>query len=849
VASGGAAGRFGVLAAAGMGGWLGGLALQMQQSALVPGPIDLALAVAGGIALALGVITGGGATDPGDRRAWRGALVPALVIAAAAAALAFGTTGLRAGERLEARLAPDLEGRDLRIVGVVASLPQRSASGLRFEFEVESALLGDEPVAVPRRVLLGWYAAFHEDATLSTPQRALRAGQRWTLQVRLRRPHGAMNPGGFDLERHLFERGLGATGYVRAAPPQVVEPADDLAVLRARQAMRDAIERRLGDTREAGVIAALALGDQSAIARDDWDLFRLTGVAHLMSISGLHVTMFAWLAGAVAGFAWRRSARLCLQWPAPRAAALLGLASAAAYAVFAGWGVPAQRTVWMLATVTLLAASGRRWPWPLVLGAAAAVVTAVDPWAVLDAGFWLSFGAVGLLMASNPWSGSTASAHWASAAAGAQAGIPAPAPSWRARARDAVAAAWRTQLIATVGLAPLTLLLFQQVSAVGLLANLVAVPWVTLVVTPLALLGALLPALWSAAATAVAALTALLEAAAALPGAVFEVPLAPVWIQLAALLGGLVAVLPLPWRWRALALPLIAPMLLPPVDRPAAGEFEVLALDVGQGTAVLVRTRRHLLVYDAGPRFSRDSDAGERLVLPALRARGEWRIDRLVLSHRDLDHVGGAAALLRERPVGELLSSLEPGHPLLGLAARQGVRAQACGAGQSWSWDGVRFEVLHPPAAAETAAARPNTVSCVLRVAREGDAPGASGASVLLTGDIEREQELALVERAGPSLASRVLLVPHHGSRTSSSAPFLDAVAPGVAVVQAGYRSRFGHPAPVVVERLAQRGITIVASPACGAWRWQSDRPGAVCERDAARRYWHHAGDDLPRPR
>jgi len=531
------------------------------------------------------------------------------------------------------------------------------------------------------------------------------------------------------------------------------------------------------------------------------------------------VTMFAWLAGGLIGWAWRRSGRAMLWLAAPSAARWGGLAAACAYAVFCGWGVPAQRTVWMLALVTVLTTLGVHWPWALVLLSAAVLVTAFDPWALLQPGFWLSFAAVGLLMASGP----------------AQPATPAtPAdPGWRgvpARLAALLRGGLRTQVVATLGLTPLTLVFFQQVSLVGFAANLVAIPLVTLLITPLALLGALAAPLWQLGAFVLQGLVVLLEALAALPWAVWTVAAAPPWAQAAALVGAALLVLPLPWRWRVVAVPLCLPLLMPPLERPAAGTFDVLAVDVGQGTAVLVRTRDHLLVYDAGPQYGRDSDAGQRVLLPLLRAGGAHRIDILVLSHRDTDHVGGAPSLLRELPVGQLLSSLEPDHPLLGL----GVPARRCAAGQTWRWDGVDFELLHPPAAAYRAGARSNALSCVLRVT-------AGGSALLLTGDVEREQEAQLVADRPGELRSDVLLVPHHGSRTSSSAAFLAATQPRTAFVQAGYRNRYGHPAPEVLERYRAHGIRVLTSARCGAWRWASGAPaGGVCERDAARRYWHH---------
>jgi competence protein ComEC len=301
----------------------------------------------------------------------------------------------------------------------------------------------------------------------------------------------------------------------------------------------------------------------------------------------------------------------------------------------------------------------------------------------------------------------------------------------------------------------------------------------------------------------------------------------------AGLLGGWLAVLPLPWRLRALALPLLLPLLAPPLERPPPGRFELVAADVGQGTAVLVRTANHLLLYDTGPRYTPEADAGGRVLLPLLRARGERAIDRLVLSHRDSDHVGGAATLLAALPVREIVSSLEDGHPL----RRAAVPHERCLAGGRWRWDGVEFEWLHPLPADYAAVLRPNALSCVLRIA-------AGGRVALLTGDIEAAQEAALVARAAAApgrtpLEAELLLAPHHGSRTSSSAPFLDTVAPRVALVQAAYRSRFGHPAPDVLRRYAERGSAVVRSDRCGAFTLQADGR-TRCERWSARRYWHH---------
>ena len=786
-----------------------GPALQLQQPALWPAAAYAGLGVLGLLVLAAAAW----------RRRDRGGSALALL---AVALLAFAACGWRADRFLARGLDPALEGRDLMVTGIVAAMPQPHEAGLRFRLEVESATAGGAPVRLAPLLSLGWHGGGAPGAAgLMELQRVpapLRPGERWQLAVRLKAPHGNSNPHGFDYELWLWEQGVQATGSVRAgprdAPPQRLAATWRHPVERWRQDVRDAIYAQVPDRPTAGVLAALAVGAQNAIERVDWDIFRATGVAHLMSISGLHITMFAWLAALVTGALWRRSSRACLAWPAQHAALAGGAALAAGYALFSGWGVPAQRTVLMLATVALLRLSGRHWPWPVVWLLAAAVVVSADPWALLQPGFWLSFVAVGVLFASAP------AAPAPSAPAGAAARL----------ARSATAAL-REQWVVTLALTPLTLLLFGQASLVGLVANALAIPWVTLVVTPLAILGAAANWLWTPAGAAVQVLQQILQWLAAWPHATVAVPAAPAWAGVLGVCGGLLLVLRLPWQLRLLALPMLLPVLLWQAERPGPGQFEVLAADIGQGNAVIVRTAAHTLVYDSGPRYSAESDAGHRVLVPLLRALGE-RLQLLVLSHRDTDHTGGAAAVLAQQPGAAVLSSLAPDHEL------QAVRtATRCVAGQAWDWDGVRFEVLHPQAADYALAGKPNALSCVLRIANAARA-------VLLAGDIEQAQEARLAAPAVPAdapLRADVLLVPHHGSRTSSTPAFLDAVQPRIALVQAGYRNRFGHPAPQVLERLRERGIQVVDSPRCGAARWRSDAPHEVqCERARAPRYWLH---------
>jgi competence protein ComEC len=786
-----------------------GPALQLQQAALWEGRTYLLMLAAG---LALVVL------QFRSFALWERVAVGAGALLLATASISFALCGLRAVAYADQALAPALEGKDVALVGIIAAMPQRNEDGVRFRLEVESSQLAGKPVRLPPQIYLGWYGgampATGETMEQYRQASELHAGERWNLTVRLKAPHGNVNPNGFDYELWLWEQGLQATGYVRAGPhdaaPQRVESTWCHPVERARQSVRDAVFAHVADRKTAGVLAALIVGDQNAIERADWDVFRATGVAHLMSISGLHITMFAWGAALLVGALWRRSERLCLAWPAQHAALVGGVVLAVAYSLFSGWGVPAQRTCWMLATVSLLRLSGRKWPWPQVWLLACAVVVTVDPWSLFQAGFWLSFVAVGVLFATD-------------------AGVPSREPD-QSRTKKVLAglrASLREQWVITVALTPLTLLLFGQVSVVGLLANAIAIPWVTLVVTPLAMAGAIVAPLWDLAALAVRALSAYLGWLAAMPFATISAPAAPAWAGAAGVVGGVLMAMRLPWYARLLGVPLILPVLLWQADRPPTGQFELLAADVGQGNALIVRTAAHTLVYDSGPRYGPESDAGHRVLVPLLRALDE-KVDTLVLSHSDIDHTGGAAAVLAMQPHAALVSSLKDSHELQSVR-----RSTRCTAGQRWQWDGVDFRMLHPAAADYEAQNKPNAMSCVLRISN-------GERTVLLAGDLERPQELRLVDQHA-DLRADVLLVPHHGSKTSSSDEFLDAVQPSVALVQAGYRNRFGHPAPPVMERYFQHGIAVVDSPHCGAARWRSSEGIVVaCQREVAPHYWNH---------
>ena len=744
-----------------------------------------------------------------------------LIRRAAAAACCIACGFLWAAWLAQLRLGDALpvawEGENIKVVGVVAAMPQPYERSVRFEFDVEQVLTPQ--AVVPAHIALSWWGNPARDGRPSTlPE--LRAGERWQLTVRLRRPHGTLNPHGFDYEAWLLERNIRATGYVRSARDSrllsslVVRP--QYLVERVREAVRARIQGALADAPYAGVLAALAVGDQRAISQAQWQVFTRTGVNHLMSISGLHVTMISGLAFAMVYWLWRCSSRLTLRLPARKAAAVAGLLTALAYAWLAGFAVPAQRTVYMLAVVAVALWCGRLSSASVVLSAALLLVLVIDPWAVLAPGFWLSFGAVGLIMYVT--TGRIAQEHWFSA--------------WA-----------RVQWTITLGLIPFLLAMFQQVSLVSPLANAIAIPVVSLVVVPLTLIGLVLPfdLVLHLAHLVMAACGAMLEWMSAFPLAVWQQHAPPVWTVAVAMLAVLWLLLPrgFPARWIGVAglLPLF--MLQPAV--PADGALRLTVLDVGQGLAVVAQTRNHSLLYDAGPAYGPQIDSGNRVIVPYLRAAGVRVLDGLVISHGDNDHSGGANSVLQAMSPQWLLTSVAADHP----AVAQAAAVTRCEAGTLWQWDGVEFELLHP--ARENYARekfRGNDRGCVLRIST-------ARASVLLAADIEQKSEREMLVSVRDKLRAQVLLVPHHGSTTSSSPEFVAQVNPDIALVATGYRNRFGHPRDDVLDRYRALGSRIYRTDLDGALIVEVAGDGAInVQRYRAlyRRYWHAGleNPDLP---
>ena len=718
-------------------------------------------------------------------------------------------------------LAPHLahqdEGRDITLTGTIDNLPYHFDQGTRFNFAVER--VHDAHIKVPPRITLAWYTGFRDTVQAVGD---VQPGERWQLTVRLQRPHGNANPHGFDYEVWLLEQGVRATGYVRPAGADnrridsFVFTVSNL-VERSRAALRERILRALPDKKYAGVIVALVVGDQRAIGQSDWKVFNRTGVGHLISISGLHITMVAGLFALLASSLWRRSfftrAQLPLLLPAQKVAALAGASVALLYVLLAGFGIPAQRTLYMLAVVAIAVWTGRITSVSHVLCAALGVVVLLDPWAVLAPGFWLSFGAVAMILFAT--TGRTEG----------------PATRLARMLRLAV----HTQYVVTLGLVPLTMLLFSQFSLASPFANALAIPLISLVVTPLSLAGAMLPApastmLLTLAHAAVEALAWVLEAMSALTMAVWSAPAPAPWVFCFAMLGTLWMLAPRGWPRRWIGAVAWLPLLAGQASAPPTGQFVITAFDVGQGMALLVETGGHRLLYDTGPLYSAESNGANRVILPYLKARGIDALDAMVVSHSDADHSGGGLAVLGEIKVGLVSSSLWLDHPIV----RASPRHSRCAGGQSWTWDGVHFEMLHPTVASyENTSLKPNARGCTLRISSGANA-------VLLAADIEAAQEAQLVEQIPLGLRAQVLLAPHHGSGTSSTLAFLEAVDPQLALFQVGYRNRYRHPKAEVVERYRKLGIARLRTDESGAVT--IDSSNAFIPREYRRehaRYWY----------
>ncbi|WP_223533615.1 DNA internalization-related competence protein ComEC/Rec2 [Pseudomonas sp. GL-RE-20] len=674
---------------------------------------------------------------------------------------------------LDDRLPPTLDGETRWVEGRVTGLPRHDDGVVRFELtDIQS-----RRTRLPRQMRLAWYGG-----------PPVNSGERWRLAVKLKRPVGLLNPQAFDYQAWLLAQRIGATGTVKEG--ERLAPA--------QWAWRDAIRQRLlavDAQGRSGALTALVLGDGAGLSREDWQVLQDTGTVHLLVISGQHIGLLAGvvylLIAGLARFGLWPNRLPWLPW-----ACGLAFAAALGYGMLAGFEVPVRRACLMIAMVLLWRLRFRHlgaW-WPLLL--ALSGILLLEPLASLQPGFWLSFAAVAVLILTfggrlGPW-------HW-----------------WQT---------WtRAQWLIAIGLFPLLLVLGLPISLSGPLANLFAVPWISLVVLPPALLGTLLlpvpyvgeKLLWLAGGLIDGWFRGLGLVSGEVPA---WVPAAvPLWAWVIGAIGVFLLLLPRGVPMRPLGWPMLLMLVFSPRPMLQEGMAEVWQLDVGQGLAILVRTRHHTLLYDAGPRFG-ELDQGERVVLPALRKLGVKGLDLMLISHAHADHAGGAPAIAKGLPVKQVVSGEPSDLPVE-------LQAERCESGRQWTWDEVDFQLWHWPLAGDS-----NQNSCVLLIE-------ANGERLLLSGDIDAAAERALLD-SPLALPTDWLQAPHHGSRSSSSNALLDVLQPKGALISRGQGNSFGHPHATVIARYQKRGMAIYDSAEHGAIRLQLGRFEPPWSMRQERRFW-----------
>ena len=741
--------------------------------------------------------------------------------------------------RLSDELPKQWQQKSIELTGVIAAVPEQTERGERFQFDVEKVLTKDnsKSLKVPQHISLNFYrndqfnspSGDISKSLSSTPvNHPFHAGERWQFTVKLKRPHTTYNPHGFDFEAWALSENIRATGTINQKSPYkklsnfVFKPGNIIEHFREKIGNR--ISQALVNQPYAGVIRALVVGDDSQISTADWTVYLRTGTNHLMSISGLHITMLAGLALAVTAFIWRRVPRLVMLMATRKAATIAGLIVAILYACLAGLSVPTQRTLFMLITFALALLLGRNLAISRALCVALLVVVLIDPWAVIAPGFWLSFSAVAIIAYVSV--GRLKMQHWF---------------------MEAV----RTQWAITLGLLPLLIIMFGQTSIISPLANALAIPVISLIVVPFSIIGALfsLDFVLQMAHWILNICMLGLNWMASLPVAVWQQAAPPTWAFLMAIIGVFWLLLPrgFPQRW--LGLILFLPMFLVKPPALQSGDMQVSVLDVGQGLSVVVKTAHHVFLYDAGSRYSAQSDAGNRIIVPYLHSMGVAKLDGFVISHNDNDHSGGAASVLAQMPVDWLVSSFDI--PVDWQADMRSRKQFKCFAGQHWQWDQVKFQVLYPSVESyRDALVKDNNRSCVIKITSKHG-------SILLAGDIEKAAETELISANQSSqnadyLKSDVLVVPHHGSKTSSTVDFIQAVGAKHVIFTVGYLNRFNHPKLEVEKRYAMTDAALYRSDYHGAVlldftanAYRTGHIGIKSWRQIQPRYWHDRYDRL----
>lgn len=702
----------------------------------------------------------------------------------------------RADMTLQNNISAELEGKHLTLEGVIASLPVELKGGHRFVFDVDR-LIDEHDIehAHPGKVRLNWFGTYEK----------LVPGDRWRLRVKLKQPHGFMNPGGIDYEAWLFQQRIRATGYVsRKTGNSLLREGEGYYLHRVRYYMREKLLQTLNTQDNASLIPALVLGDRSAIQNNQWQVLTSTGTSHLLAISGLHIGLVAAMVYFLTRWLWPLGQITALIVPSPKIASLTAMLAAFAYAAMAGFSVPTQRALIMLLVLLATTLMSRKVATSSVICVALLLVLIIDPFAVLSAGFWLSFTAIIVIAFGMSARVNTAGLWW----------------RWG-----------RVQYLVALGLFPLLVLWFQQIPLLSIGANLFIVPWVSFITVPLVLLGSVM--IWfdndvgafllQLGTESINVFWPVLAKLGKLDFSVLALPQTAYVALFAAIIGSFLLLMPqgLPGRW--LGLVWLMPVFFPIQERMDSGEVRLTLLDVGQGMAAVIETANHAMLYDTGPRFSSRFDAGSAVIIPYLRQNGINYVDLLVQSHGDNDHIGGLSMLLKEITIGRVLTSVP--------RRIDHDNVDNCIRGQTWFWDEIRFEILHP---AQNSDLSGNDRSCVLKISNDNDA-------ILITGDIEAAAERQILNRDGQRLNSTILLAPHHGSLTSSTTAFIKAVAPEYVLFAVGYRNRFGFPKKDIIRRYRKADVIILDTASFGAIDVYLGRSSITVRsyRQYAQRFWN----------
>ncbi len=720
--------------------------------------------------------------------------------------------GVISGYQLLAKQLPDnLAERDIVVEGQVTGLPQENNRRQLFTLSVAKAYSAYEPQVLfnpfPQKINISSYGELR-----------VKTGEQWRLLVKLKKPRGFVNPGGFDYQASLLRRGIGATGYIREGEHQLLYPQPSFSLNVLRYQLREWLINS-SHSAQKGILIALLVGDTSLVEKEQWGEMIKTGTNHLIAISGLHLGFFA-IVGFFFGNLMGRFVQLVWhRYPSMMMGYLCSILFTLFYSVIAGLNIPTIRTLIMLAAIQLALLWQRNLRGRDTLLIALVFVLLYDPLAAYDMGFWLSFGAVAMLIFC--FSGR----------------ITSPKTSLPKRIyANYLGVFIKSQWVMFIGLLVPLALLVHTSSLLAPPANFIAIPVITFFVVPCLILSALCHFIFSDAegffltcaewgmAWVHEWLNYLLVAGA---GKLNPVITLNPWAIILAVLSVFLILLPrgLNNKWLG-SIGLVLAFIIPLEKLP---NLQMLTFDVGQGTAILIRTPNHQLLYDTGPTYTENFDAGSGIIVPYLQGQGLRHLDRVVVSHNDNDHSGGLSGVLAAITTDQLWL----GEPDKYQRQKNDPPVDTCHTQLPWRWDGVGFRFITWPIAAT---AKPNDHSCVLMIEYRGH-------KILLTGDIEKEAERLLFEQN--SLAPvEVLLAPHHGSRTSSTVGFVAQTHPRYVIYSAGYHNQHGHPHQNVQDRYAEIGSIQLNTAYSGALEfvWDNDENSLTQLRQWSRRYWF----DLP---